>query len=83
MYIYASGLECSPMVWETGVQFQVESYQRLRKGYLMLPCLKLCITRYGSRVTRYIQGKELPPPLNLGEVAIETGAYRAFSHSVD
>ena len=32
-------LECSPMVWKTGVQSQVESYQRLKKWYLMPPCL--------------------------------------------
>ena len=29
---------------------QVESYQRLKKWYLMLPCLALSIIRYGSRV---------------------------------
>ena len=29
------------MVWETGVQSQVESYQRLKKQYLMIPCLTL------------------------------------------
>ena len=41
--------ECSPMAWETGVQSQVESYQRLKKWYLMLPYLTLSIIRYGSR----------------------------------
>ena len=40
---------CMPVVWETGVQSQVESYQIL-KWYLMLPCLRLSITRYRSRV---------------------------------
>ena len=30
---------CSPIVQETGVQSQVESYQRLKKWYLMPPCL--------------------------------------------
>ena len=29
---------------------QVESYQRLKKWYLMLPCLTLSIIRYGSKV---------------------------------
>ena len=29
----------SPMVWEIGVQLQVKSYQRLKKWYLMPPCL--------------------------------------------
>ena len=38
------------MIRETGVQFQVESYQRLKRWYLMLPCLTLSIIRYGSRV---------------------------------
>ena len=39
-------LECSPMAWETWVQSQVESYQRLKKWYLILPCT----IRYGSRI---------------------------------
>ena len=30
---------CSPMARETGVQSQVESYQRLKKCYLISPCL--------------------------------------------
>ena len=34
------------MVRKTGVQSQVESYQRIRKWYLIQPC----IIRYGSRV---------------------------------
>ena len=34
-----------PMVWETGVQSQFESFQRLKKWYLMLPCLTLSIIR--------------------------------------
>ena len=40
----------SPMARETWVQSQVESYQRLKKWYLMPPCLTLSIIRYGSRV---------------------------------
>ena len=43
-------VECSPMAWETGVQSQVESYQRLRKWHLIPPCLTLSIIRYVSRV---------------------------------
>ena len=43
-------LECSPMVRETWVQSQVESYQWLKKWYLMPPCLTLSIIRYGLRV---------------------------------
>ena len=46
----AKRLECSPMARETLVQSQVESYQRLKKWYLMPPCLTLSIIRYGSRV---------------------------------
>ena len=38
------------MARETWVQSQVESYQRLKKWYLMPPCLTLSIIRYGSRV---------------------------------
>ena len=30
-------IECSPVVRETGFQSQVESYQRLKKWYLMSP----------------------------------------------
>ena len=45
-----SSTESSPMAWETWVQSQVESYQRLKKWYLMPPCLTLSIIRYGSRV---------------------------------
>ena len=43
-------IECLPIVWETGVQSNVESYQILKTWYLMLPCLTLSIIRYGSRV---------------------------------
>ena len=32
------------------VQFLIESYERLKKWYLMPTCLTLCIIRYGSRV---------------------------------
>ena len=38
------------MVWKTGVQSQVKSYQRLKKWYLMLPYLTLNIIRYDSRI---------------------------------
>ena len=39
----ASSVECSPMAREIWVQSKVESYQRLKKWYLMLPCLTLSI----------------------------------------
>ena len=45
-----SWVECSPMVLETEVQSQFESYQRLKKWHPMPPCLTLSIIRYGSRV---------------------------------
>ena len=43
-------VECLPMAWETGVQSQVESYQKLKKWYLIPTCLTLNIIRYVSRV---------------------------------
>ena len=53
------------MVWVfangpgTEVQSQVESYQRLKKWCLMLPCLTLNIIKYGSRVKWSNPEKEL------------------------
>ena len=43
-------VECSLMVQETGIQSLVKSYQRLKKWYLISPCLTLSIIRYVSRV---------------------------------
>ena len=54
-------LECSLMARETWVQSQVESYQRLKKWYLMPPCLKLSIIRYGSRLKWNSSGKGVAP----------------------
>ena len=65
------------MIRETGVQSQVESYQRLKKWYLMLPCLALSTTRWGV-----IQGMEEHPPLHLGVVAIEKGTFGLLSTTV-
>ena len=42
---------------KTVVQSQVESYQRLRKCYLIPPCLTLSIIRYVSRVKWSNPGK--------------------------
>ena len=39
-----------------------ESYQRLKKWYLIPPCLTLSIIRYGSRVKWSNQGKGIAPP---------------------
>ena len=49
------------MARETWVQSQVESYQRLKKWYLMPPCLTLSIIRYGSRVKWRNPGKGVAP----------------------
>ena len=57
----AKSVECSPMARETWVQFQVKSYQRLKKWYLMPPWLTLSIIRYGSRVKWSNPGKEEAP----------------------
>ena len=43
--IRGNWVEFSPIVRETGVQSQVESYQRLKKWYLMSLCLTLRIIR--------------------------------------
>ena len=51
--------ECLPMTRKTGVQSQVASYQRLKKWYLMLPCLILSIIRYVSKVKWSNPGKEV------------------------
>ena len=45
------------MIWETWVQSLVESYQILKKWYLMPPCLTLNIIRYGTKVSGAIQEK--------------------------
>ena len=42
-------VECSPIVWETWVKFQVASHQRLLKWYLIQPCLTLSNIRCISR----------------------------------
>ena len=53
----AKQFECSPMVRETGVQ----SCQRLKKWYLIPPCLTLRIIRYVSRVKWNNRGKGVAP----------------------
>ena len=56
-------LACLPMARETWVQSQVESYQRLKKWYLMPPCLTLGIIIYGSRIKWVSPGKGVLPTL--------------------
>ena len=72
------------MAWETGVQAKIESYQRLKKRYLILPCLTLRIIRYGSRVKWSNPGKGVVPypTLHLRVVAIEKGAFELPSTMV-
>ena len=55
------GRERSPMVRKTRVQPQVESYQRLKKWYSIIPCLTLSIIRYISRVKSSNPGEEVVP----------------------
>ena len=63
--VFANG----PGAW---VQPQVMSYQRLKKWYLMPPCLTLSIR---SRVKWSNPGKRVArAPLHLGVVAIKKGA---------
>ena len=52
---------CSPMAQETWFQSQVKSYHRLKKWYLMPPCLALSIICYGSRVKWSNPGKGVAP----------------------
>ena len=49
------------MAQETWVQSQVESYQKLKKWYLMPLCLTFSIIRYVSRVKWSNPGKRVTP----------------------
>ncbi len=64
------------MVPETGVQSQVESYQRLKKWYLISPCLTLSIKRYVSRIK---WSNPRSPSLHLGVVAVEKETFGSLS----
>ena len=46
---FVKWLECSPMVWDTGVQSWSSHTKDSKKWYLMPPCLTLSIIRYESR----------------------------------
>ena len=63
------------MIQKTGVQSQVETYQRIKKWYLMPPCITLRIIRYVSRVKWSNTVKGVSPSLHLGVVAIENEAF--------
>ena len=71
-----------PVVQETRVQSQVESYQRLKKWYLMPSCLTLSIIRLRSRISGVILGKQYHPFLHLNVVAIEKRAFGSLSTTV-
>ena len=58
---YIGMIKCSPMAQETWVQSQLESYQILKKWYLMPACYTLSIIRYGSRVKWSNPGKGVVP----------------------
>ena len=47
------------MVREPGVQCLVKSYQRLKKCYLVPPCLTLIFISHGLKVSGSIEGKEV------------------------
>ena len=49
------------MAQETRVQSQVESYQKLKKWYLIPPCLTLSIVRYMPKVKWSNPGKRVVP----------------------
>ena len=67
----------------TWVQSQVESYQRLKKWYLMPPCLTFSVIRHGSRVKWSNPGKGGSVlPLHLGVIAIEKGDFGSPSTMV-
>ena len=51
------------MAREIWVQSQIESYQTLKKWYLMLSCLTLSIIRYVSRIKWSNSGKGVAPSL--------------------
>ena len=63
------------MARETWVQSQVESYQRLKKWYLMPPRWTLSIIRLASRVKWSNPEKGVAPSPYLGIVAIEKRAF--------
>ena len=63
------------MVWETGVQSQVNSYQRHKNGTW---CCLAEIHYYKV----WIQGMELHPPQHLSVVAIAKGAFGSSSTKV-
>ena len=71
------------MVWETGVQSQVESYQRLKK--MVLDAALLSTQHYKVRIKGKMEqswGWNSALPLHFGVVAIEKGAFGSPSTKV-
>ena len=60
----------------------LESYQRLKKWYLMTPCLIPSTQKYGLRVNGENPGLGVAPSLYLTVVAIEKGAFEPHSTTV-
>ena len=63
------------MVRDTGVQSQVESYQRLKK--MVLDAALLNTQHYNIRIKGKVEQSRVVPSLHLGVVAIEKGAFRS------
>ena len=70
------------MVWETRVQSQDKSYQRLKKWYLISLCLTLRIIRYVSRVKWNNPENGVAPSPTPCVVVIEEGTFRLASTMV-
>ena len=63
------------MVQETGVQSQVDSYQRDKKFVFDVYYWTLSIIRYGAKMGGAIRGKNSGLPYTFFVVAIEKGAF--------
>ena len=68
--LFNQWLECLPIARETLGSIQVELHLRLKKWYLLPPCLTLNIIGYGSNVRWCYPGNGVAPSL-----AIEKGAF--------
>ena len=75
-------VECLQMGQETGIQFQVKLYKRLKKWYLIPPCLTLSIIRYVSRVKWSNSGKGVVPSPTLRCCSYWKGSFRSPSTTI-
>ena len=71
------------MTWDTGVQSQLESYQKTQKMVLDTPLLNTHQYKVRIKSSGAIQIKEQCPLLHLGVVATEKGAFRSPSTPVN